>query len=939
MTERDYKATLNLPRTDFPMKADLPRREPTFLAQWQTLNLYQAIRDARQGRKKFILLDGPPYANGHIHVGHAVNKVLKDMIVKSKTLSGFDAPYVPGWDCHGLPIELNVEKKQGKPGQTLDAAQFREACRGYARSQVTLQRDDFVRLGVLGDWDHPYCTMDYAYEAGIIRSLATIIQQGHVYQGYKPVYWCLDCASALSEAEVEYADKTSTSIDVRFAAVDPADWFKHFGVSEAVKLPLAVPIWTTTPWSLPGNQAVALNRAEDYVLIVCDDREQLIVARALLPALLERYHIAQHRELGHVSGEQLRGLLLKHPLYDKTVPVICGDHVAVDAGTGAVHIAPAHGPDDFALGQQYGLSLQNPVDDRGCYRDEVPLFAGQHVSRVNDAMIEALRAQGTLLHQATITHSYPHCWRHKTPVIYRATPQWFIGMDQAQLRDHALKAIPQVDWVPNWGEGRIQGMVASRPDWCISRQRTWGVPLCLFVHKKTGALHPNTVALMETIAKQVEQEGIEAWHQLDQQALLGKEADDYQPTRDILDVWFESGVAHTCVPKMHSELDFPADLYLEGSDQHRGWFQSSLLTAIAMVDQPPYLAVLTHGFTVDGQGRKMSKSMGNVIAPNEVVKTLGADILRLWIASSDYRGEITVSQEILSRSAEAYRRIRNTARFFLANLHDFDPAKDLVAAQDQLPLDAWAIDQARVVQLDILKAYETYQFHVIVQRLQQFCVVEMGGFYLDVIKDRQYTLKANSLPRRSAQTALYHIVEALVRWMAPMMSFTAEEIWSYLPNRPYVSVFLSEWYESLTALPEQGPMNAHFWSTVRSVREAVNKEIEVARREGSVGSALEAEVTLYCGEALQKTLMMLGDELRFVLITSYATVLPLSEKPETVPLSLLPELALHVKPTQYEKCERCWHRRSTVNANSAYPGLCDRCVDNVSGLGEVRHYA
>ena len=932
----DYKATLNLPDTAFPMKANLSQREPEILNKWRASHLYQKLREQNKGRQSFIVLDGPPYANGHIHVGHAVNKILKDMVVKSKTMSGFDVPFVPCWDCHGLPIELNVEKKHGKVGKTLSATEFRTACRHYAQSQMEKQRDDFIRLGILGDWDHPCLTMDPQYEADIIRSLSKIIERHHLYQGYKPVYWCLDCASALAEAEVEYQDKTSLSVDVRFQVVDALDVWRRFKVSGETAT-ISIPIWTTTPWSLPGNQAVALHPTTKYVLIAHAD-EQLIVAEALLPVILKRYQIEVPHIVGHVMGVALVGAMLHHPLFDKTVPVINGEHVTVDAGTGAVHIAPAHGPDDFLLGKQYHLTLDNPVWDNGCYRSDVPLFAGLFVSKVEPQIIETLIAHKKLLHQSTISHSYPHCWRHKTPVIYRATPQWFISMDQNKLRADALSAISHAKWVPSWGEARIQAMVQGRPDWCLSRQRTWGVPFALFVHKETGELHPNTTALMEKVALLVEKEGIEAWFSLDNHTLLGEEADQYNKTQDVLDVWFDSGVLHTCVLKAHPELQFPADLYLEGSDQHRGWFQSSLLTSIAMYECAPYQTVLTHGFTVDGKGHKMSKSLGNVIAPDEVIRSHGADILRLWVASSDYRGELAISKEILTRSAETYRRIRNTIRFFLANLHDFDPAKHLVLPDAMLSIDQWAVDTVRIVQQDILNAYDAYQFHLIIQKLHHFCVVEMGGFYLDIIKDRQYTMPKESLGRRSAQTALYHIVHAFVRWMAPIMSFTAEEIVTYLKGFDHSSIFLSTWYSELAPLPSDAYLNQAHWKTLRVVRDAVNKEMENQRQQGILGSPLEAAVTLYCDTALYEILQRLKNELRFMLITSSAIVLSSESRPADVIVTDVPGLLLQLSPIQHVKCDRCWHRVGDVNADPAYPGLCGRCIVNVGGVGEERHY-
>lgn len=935
----DYKKTLNLPQTDFPMKANLAQREPEILKKWGSNHLYTQLRNIGKSKPKFVLHLGPPYANGHIHLGTATTTILKDIIVKAKTISGFDAPLVPGWDCHGLPIELNVEKKIGKPGRKVTAADFRAACREYATSFINIQRKEFMRLGIIADWDHPYLTMDPQYEANIIRSLAKIIKNDHLQKGFKPVQWCLDCASALAEAEVEYAEKKSPSIDVRFAIVDAADFWKRFGeVQKGIGL-LSIPIWTTTPWTLPANEAVAVNPSLSYVLIESNSREQLLIAEDLLPAILQRYQIENYRVLGKLRGEKLQGLQLKHPFYDKQVPVVLGEHVMVDAGTGAVHTAPAHGPDDYLIGKQYHLPLENPIGDDGCFTATTPLFAGVHVNKANDLIIQVLRERGALLYETTITHSYPHCWRHKTSLIFRTTPQWFISMDQNGLRKAALAAIERVEWIPDWGKSRISGMIENRPDWCISRQRTWGVPIVLFVHKETGVLHPDTILLMEKVAKLVEKDGMEAWHHLDLESLLGSEAEQYKKVTDVLDVWFDSGVSHECVLKIRPELKFPADIILEGSDQHRGWFQSSLLTSVAINGVEPYKEVLTHGFVVDGQGRKMSKSLGNVIAPEDVIQTLGADILRLWVASVDYRYEISASKEILSRMSEAYRRIRNTARFLLANLHDFDPEKHLLPPSEMLVLDRFIVDKTRRIQKEILDAYQTYQFHVIIQKIHNFCGAELGAFYLDIIKDRQYTMAKDSIGRRSAQTALYHIINALVRWMAPIMSFTAEEIWQYMPGKKPESVFHTEWYDQLATLPADELMNEAYWEKIHAVRDAVNKEIENLRNAGKLGSALEAEVNLYCGPGLQHLLQALENELRFVLITSYANVIPEHAGPIDTIVTDVPGLALKIAATNFAKCERCWHRREDVGANPDYPGICSRCVENIAGGGEVRHFA
>ncbi len=763
-TVTDYKHTLNLPQTDFPMKANLSQREPAALAHWQAIDLYRKLREQGQGRPRFVLHDGPPYANGEIHIGHAVNKVLKDIIVKSKTLSGFDAPYVPGWDCHGLPIELMVEKKVGKAGHKVDARTFRKACRDYAAKQVQGQSTDFQRLGVFGDWAQPYLTMDFRTEADIIRALGRIHANGYLVKGFKPVHWCTDCGSALAEAEVEYEDKTSPAIDVRFAVLDTAALRERCKGLQNIDqgLPVSVVIWTTTPWTLPANQAVALNPEFDYAVVECDlggRHECLLIAEALLKDAMLRYGIEQYHVIGYCKGVELEGLKLKHPFYDREVPLILGDHVTTEAGTGAVHTAPGHGQDDYVIGTRYNLPVHNPVGGDGRFLPDTELFAGEPVFTANDHVIEVLKARGALVHVAALRHSYPHCWRHKTPIIFRATPQWFISMDQGVeggLRAKALDAIHAVHWMPDWGQARIEGMVQNRPDWCVSRQRTWGVPIPLFVRKGTGEPHPRTAELIEQVARRVEVEGIDAWFELDAEELLGSEVADYDKTSDTLDVWFDSGVTHASVLERREDLAFPADLYLEGSDQHRGWFQSSLLSSVAMRGSAPYKAVLTHGFTVDAQGMKMSKSRGNVVAPQKVVNNLGADILRLWVAATDYRGEMTVSDEILKRTADAYRRIRNTARFLLANLAGFDPVEHIIDPDQMLALDRWVVERARQLQAEIITAYDAYEFHLIYQKVHNFCAVDLGSFYLDIIKDRQYTTQSDSVARRSAQTALYH---------------------------------------------------------------------------------------------------------------------------------------------------------------------------------------
>ncbi len=935
----EYKDTLNLPKTDFPMKANLAQREPEILKKWDEIGLYQKLREHGEGRENFILHLGPPYANGHIHMGHAVNNTLKDIVAKSKTLSGFNVPMVFGWDCHGLPIEINVEKKFGKPGQKISADEFRHECREYAMGFVNIQRSEFQRLGIVADWQHPYLTLDKKYEANVIRSLGKIIQKGHLKKGYIPVYWCLDCGSALAEAEVEYADKSSPAIDVRFNVVDVAEFIKRFPSMEKNNGKMSIPIWTTTPWTLPANQAVALNPFLDYVLVEMDGKESVLIAEPMLASVMKRYGVQEHRIIAKTQGENLEGIKLQHPFYARTVPVILGQHVTVEAGTGAVHTAPAHGQDDYVVGKLYNLPIDNPVGDDGCFISTMELLAGVHVNKANDMIIEILKEKNVLIHAEKITHSYPHCWRHKTPVIFRSTPQWFVGLDQNGLRDMALKAIETVQWIPDWGKDRIASMVTNRPDWCISRQRTWGVPIPLFVHAETDEIHPKTVEFIETVAKLVEEKGIDAWFALDAKEFLGEEAKHYKKSSDILDVWFDSGVSHECVLKQRPELHFPADLYLEGSDQHRGWFQSSLLTSVAMNGKAPYKMVLTHGYVIDIQGQKMSKSLGNVIAPEKIIKSLGADILRLWVASIDYRAEINVSDEILTRNSETYRRVRNTARFLLANLDGFDPAKDLVKPEKMLKLDKWAVDKARLMQEDILKAYDAYQFHVIYQRIHHFCTVDLGSFYLDIIKDRQYTTKADGLARRSAQTAMFHIMEALVRWMAPILTFTAEEIWQYLPGQRNESVFLNTWYTELAALDDKDFMNQTYWEKIRQIRDVVNKEIENQRNTGLIGSALEADVRLYCEPELKKQIDALENELRFVLITSGAEVLLVDSNCDELVKTEIPGLWLKVTPLDYAKCERCWHRLADVGKHANHPGLCGRCIENVDGAGEVRKFA
>jgi len=913
----DYKPTLNLPVTDFPMKANLSAREPDILKTWDEKKLYQTLRKINKGKPEFILHDGPIYANGQIHIGHALNRILKDIVVKSKTLEGYDAPFVPGWDCHGLPVELNVEKKFGKAGEKLNPKEFRQKCREYAQSQIHTQREAFKRLGILGGWENPYLTMDFKYEADIVRSLAKIIENGHLQQGFKPVHWCIDCRSALAEAEVEYQDKTSSAIDVKFRVMNPEN-FPGEG-------DLIIPIWTTTPWTLPANEAVALNAVHIYVLIQTKP-ERLLIAKELLNGCIERYKILDYKILGEYQEKDLKDLKLQHPIYNdpkinnKIIPVIFGDHVTLDTGTGAVHTAPAHGLDDYIIGLKYNLPVNNPVDEKGCFTENTPIFAGEFIFKANQHIIDILREKNNLLAESKLEHSYPHCWRHKSPVIFRATPQWFISMDKNHLRENALEEIQKVNWIPDWGLSRIYGMVEGRPDWCISRQRQWCTPMGLIIHKETKALHPEMFVLLEQVAERIEKQGIEAWYELDLRDILGDQADQYEKSEHTLDVWFDSGVSHFAV--LRGKM---ADIYLEGSDQHRGWFHSALLTSVAMTEKAPYKAVLTHGFTVDEKGRKMSKSLGNVIMPEKIINSLGADILRLWVTATDYKAEIVYSDEILQRTSEAYRRIRNTMRFLLANLHDFNVAQNLISPSELLSLDKWIINKAEDLQIEIREAYSYYQFHVICQKLQHFCIVELGGFYLDVIKDRQYTMQKNSLGRRSAQTAIYHILQAMTRWIAPILSFTAEEIWQYLPYEVKInSVFFAEYY----VFPKIDHSDDIDWQKIMLLRESVNKELETKRNLKEIGSGLEAAVHITAPDDIYTELLKLKDELRFVWITSKASI----ERGD--------DIKIQVSPMEFQKCVRCWHRREDVGANTEHPDICLRCVDNLpEGKGEERYYA
>jgi len=950
----DYRATLNLADTPFPMRGDLPKREPGWVKDWNDSGLYKRLREARCGAPKFILHDGPPYANGQIHMGHAVNKVLKDMIVKARQLAGYDAQYVPGWDCHGLPIENAIEKKYGR---NLGRDEMQAKSRAYATEQIAQQMADFKRLGVLGDWEHPYRTMDFANEAGEIRAFKRVIERGFVYRGLKPVYWCFDCGSSLAEFEIEYADKKSSTLDVAFLCAEPAKLAAAFGLP--AEQPLAkdafAVIWTTTAWTIPANQALNLNPALSYAL-VDTERGLLILAESLVEKCLERYGISG-TVLATTLGEQLGGINFKHPLahvdagYDRFSPVYLADYATADDGTGIVHSSPAYGVEDFNSCVANGVAyddILNPVQGNGSYAADFPLFGGLHIWKAVPVVIEALRSAGRLMATQDISHSYPHCWRHKTPVIYRAAAQWFIRMDEGEgvftkdkapktLRQLALDAIEHTSFYPENGRARLRDMIAGRPDWCISRQRSWGVPVPFFLHKDSGELHPRTMAILDQAADIVEQGGIEAWSRVTAEEILGAaDAPHYTKSSDILEVWFDSGStfwhvlrgthARTQIGEAvslgHHDSGPEADLYLEGHDQHRGWFHSSLLLACALFDRAPYRGLLTHGFTVDSQGRKMSKSLGNGIDPQQVSQKLGAEIIRLWVAASDYSGDIAGDDKILARVVDAYRRIRNTLRFLLANVSDFDVATDSVGPDELLEIDRFALARASQMQDEILAHFEVYEFHPVVAKLQVYCSEDLGAFYLDVLKDRLYTSAPKSLARRSAQTALWHITQAMLRWMAPFMSFTAEEAWAvFAPGRD--SIFLQTYWPLAT--PDAALLAK--WAQVRAVREAVNKAIEDVRTAGGVGSSLQATVAVSAPPEMHAVLASLGDDLKFVFITSAATLLAGADGSA---------LSVQVTPSTAQKCERCWHWRDDVGADPAHPTICGRCTSNLFGEGETR---
>lgn len=925
----DYRKTLNLPDTPFPMRGNLSAREPQWLEKWQQQQRYRKLRKIAAGRPLFVLHDGPPYANGDLHIGHAVNKILKDMIVRSKTWAGFDAPYVPGWDCHGLPIELMVEKLYGK---NIEPAKFRRLCRDYAAEQIARQKKDFIRMGVIGDWEHPYLTMNFKTEADTVRNLGKIYEAGFLTKGEKPVHFCIECGSALAEAEVEYKNKTSPAIDAAFRFTDNAALEKVFRLPEgSLKQAFAV-IWTTTPWTLPANQGVVVHPEMLYRLIDTP-KGALLLVEDLAESALKRYGFSagDTRVLGEAAGGALENLTVQHPFLEREVPLILGQHVTADAGTGLVHTAPAHGLDDYFVGLKYHLPIDNPVLSDGTFRAGVPHVAGMSVWDANVVIVDLLQSSGSLLHFEKIEHSYPHCWRHKTPLIFRATAQWFIAMDKAgkdgkTLRDLAMNAVDSTEFFPSWGRARLEAMIDGRPDWCVSRQRQWGTPLAFFVHKETGALHPRSQDLIEEVARLIEKDGIEAWFALDKKDLLGDEAGDYEKLPDTMDVWFDSGSTHFSVLRERRELAWPADLYLEGSDQHRGWFQSSMLTACATLGRAPYKQLLTHGFVVDGKGQKMSKSLGNVVAPQKVYDTLGADILRLWVALTDYSGELAISDEILKRVTESYRRIRNTLKFLLANISDYDPMVHAAAWHELTSIDRYALIRARNLQEKLVNDYyPRYAFHYAAQEIVHYCSEELGAFYLDILKDRLYTLPENSPARRSAQTALYHITRALVLMMSPILCFTAEEAWETMTSGDD-----SVLYHTVYAFPggstEEEAALCSSWQTLREVRLAVNKEIETLRADNAVGSSLQAEVDIIAPPQTAAVLQSFGEELRFALLVSQAQV------------SEGGTLTVAARPSAHDKCARCWHYSATVGTVHAHPALCARCAGNLEGEAETRRF-
>ena len=930
----DYKNTLNLPKTEFPMKGNLPNKEPLIQEKWEKENLYSQLLDSNKNREKYILHDGPPYANGDIHIGHAVNKILKDVIVRSKILSGYNVPFVPGWDCHGLPIEIEVEKKI-KKGEELSDMDFRKLCREYALNQVERQKKDFKRLGVLGDWENPYLTSNKKFEASTLKALEKIYNNGHLEKGFKPVHWCVKIQSALAEAEVEYQEKESIAIDVKFEVTSMDKIKRIFDIKDIDKKVFVV-IWTTTPWTLPSNKSIAVKSDLNYILI-SNNKEIYIIAESLFEKFQERTNL-ELSILARCSGENLINLEANHPFLDNKINIISSDHVTDDSGTGCVHIAPAHGIEDFELGKKHNLEVVNPIQSDGIFSGLPEELNGTHVYKLDEKIINILTRKDKLLSSNKFKHSYPHCWRTKTPLIYRATPQWFISMKKNNLIDKTLEKIPEVEWLPAWGKARIEGMISQRPDWCISRQRKWGVPITLLINKKTGEPHSNSSIIFSRICKLVEEHGIEKWFEIDIGDLIDN-PDDYEKVQDTLDVWFDSGSSHAAVLETSANLRFPADLYLEGSDQHRGWFQSSLLTSIAVNDSVPYKAAMTHGFTVDGRGNKMSKSKGNVIAPQKIINRLGSDILRLWVASTDSSSEMTVSEEILNRTSDKYRKIRNTIRFLLSNIDDYDP-ETFSVKDTSIELDKWIVLKAINLQKVILDHYNKFNFHIISQLIHGFCVNELGSFYLDVIKDRQYTCKKDSAERKSAQNSMYVILQMLLSWIAPICPHTAEEAWSHVPKNSQKSIFFNKWLIINDSEIPQTKINLENWEKILEIKKYVSKELENKREKNIIGSSLDADVKILCSDNLYNLLSEYGDELKFIFITSKIILERENNLKDGQIYGINGEkLKVEIENSKNRKCERCWHRCISVGTDKNHKTLCVRCISNVYGSGEIRRYA
>jgi len=927
----DYKDTLNLPKTEFPMKGNLPVKEPLIQKKWEEENLYKKLLDLNKKSKKFILHDGPPYANGDIHIGHAVNKILKDIILRSKILSGFYTPFIPGWDCHGLPIELEVEKKLKKKEDISDK-DFRELCREYALEQVKRQKKDFKRLGVIGDWENPYLTLNREFEASTVKALEKIYNNGHLKKGFKPVNWCVKIQSALAEAEVEYKEKESTAIDVKFKITSSSSLEKIFGIKN-LSAETFIVIWTTTPWTLPSNRSVAIKKDLIYVL-VSDGKENYIITENLLKKFKERTEL-NLKKVAECFGEKLINLEAQHPFLNAKINVIHSDHVTDDSGTGCVHIAPAHGLEDFELGKKHNLEVINPIQSNGVFSGLPKELNGIHVYKLDEHVINILIKEKRLLSENKFKHSYPHCWRTKTPLIYRATPQWFVSMHKNDLLEKTLNKLTDINWMPSWGEARIQGMLSDRPDWCISRQRKWGVPITMLINKKTGEPHSNSSIIFSRVVKLVEEYGIEKWFDIKIEELIDN-PEDYEKVTDTLDVWFDSGSSHAAVLEKNHDLEFPADLYLEGSDQHRGWFQSSLLTSVAISDSVPYKTAMTHGFTVDAKGNKMSKSKGNVIAPQKIIDRFGSDILRLWVASTDSSSEMNVSEEILNRTSDKYRKIRNTLRFLLSNISDYDNEK-FSHETITVELDKWIIKKAVETQKEVQRHYEQYNFHLLTQVIHGFCVNELGAFYLDVIKDRQYTCKKNSKERISAQQSMYFLTKMLLTWIAPICPHTAEEAWQHIPKNNRGSIFLNNWFDLDINNLAQCSISESNWNDILEVKKAVSKALEEKRTENLIGSSLDADIIIYCSRDLYNTLNALNGELKFIFITSNASLKSIDEKESSNNISINNHLlAIDIKNSNNKKCERCWHKCKTVGINKKYGNICHRCITNVYGEGEIR---